>query len=107
VHYELGPVVEQLMFRPNFELGVGSHETLAAFNLEFAYRLTLPQITWRLYVGGGPALGISSTHGETHTGGGLNLLVGARHPGGLFVEVKVGFGQSPVFKAGVGYTFGR
>ncbi len=103
-HVETAPLVEQLRFRPNLEIGVGNDVTLVAVNLEFAY--VFPQSRgWSLYAGGGPALNIIDTASATNSEGGFNLLVGASHEGGLFGELKLGFLDSPDVKIGVGYTF--
>ena len=37
--------------------------------------------------------------------GGVNLLAGLQHRSGTSFEFKVGLGDSPSFKVGVGYTF--
>ena len=71
-HFETAPLVEQLRFRPNLEIGVGNDVTLVAVNLEFAY--LFPQSRgWSLYAGGGPALNIIDTDAATHSEGGFNL----------------------------------
>jgi len=38
-------------------------------------------------------------------GGGLNVLVGVEHAGGLFTELKVGAMDSPSVRFAVGFTF--
>jgi len=38
VHADLGEIVEQLVFRPNVEVGVGNDLTLVAINPEVVYR---------------------------------------------------------------------
>jgi len=103
-HVETAPLVEQLRFRPNVEIGLGDHVTLVALNFEFAYVFPLRQ-PWNLYAGAGPALNIIHTDQDTSAEGGFNLLVGAAHSGGLFVEFKVGTVKSPDVKFGVGYAW--
>ena len=105
VHFEAGPVVERLWFRPNVEIGLGDDMTLVAVNIEFVYRVPIENSTWRLLLGGGPALIISDRNDDTDTGGGLNILVGVEHRNGFFGELKVGVIDSPSVKFGVGYTF--
>ncbi len=111
VHYESAPLVDQLHFRPNLEVGVGDDQTLVAFNFEFAYYVPMGQgrrsSPWDLYIGAGPALVIDHVTNDTNAGGGFNIVVGAQQRHGLFTELKVGFADSPNFKFGVGYTFGR
>ena len=107
VHYETNEIVDRLRFRPNLEIGVGDDVTIVAVNVEFAYRIPLDRTVWALYVGGGPALNLYRTDRDTNPEGGLNFLVGLQHPRGFFTEVKVGALNSPGFKVGAGYTFGR
>ena len=107
VHGEFGPVVEQLYFRPNLEIGVGNDTTLAAINIEFIYKLPVSGGPWSFYVGGGPALIIGRHNGDSDAGGGANIIVGLEHRGGFMTELKVGAVDSPGVKVGVGYTFRR
>jgi hypothetical protein len=103
-HAETAPLIENLHFRPNLEVGVGNDTTLVAFNIEFAYHFP-SQHQWHVYAGGGPALNFIHAGGETASEGGLNLLVGVQHARGLFAEFKVGMLDSPNVKLGVGYAF--
>ena len=103
-HVETAPLIDQLRFRPNVEIGLGNDVTVVAVNLEFAYMFP-SQRSWRLYAGAGPALNIIDTERETNTEGGFNLLIGAAHRDGLFAEFKVGLLDSPDVKLGVGYSF--
>jgi hypothetical protein len=107
IHAELGPVADQLWFRPNLEVGVGDSVTTTAVNFEFAYRLHLRRSEWQPYVGGGPALVLYRAHGDTNAQGGFNILLGIQHERGFFTELKVGFADSPSVKFGVGYEFPR
>jgi hypothetical protein len=103
-HAETAPLVENLHFRPNLEVGIGNDVTLVAFNIEFAYHFPSPR-SWHVYAGAGPALNFIRAQGETNTEGGFNLLVGVQHARGLFAELKVGTLDSPDVKIGVGYAF--
>ncbi len=109
VHYDTGPLIEHLSFRPNAEAGFGDNRTLVALNFEFAYKIPLPDRDWSLYVGGGPAAILTRVDrdGDSNTdaGGGFNILIGFAHYKGLFAEVKVGAIDSPSIKFGVGYSF--
>ena len=109
LHYETEPLVEQVRFKPNFEVGVGNDQTLVAINLEFVGKFPIQSEPWSLYFGAGPALVIDKVNngGGTDTGGGFNILLGIEHKKGLFAELKVGFVDSPSVKFGVGYVFGR
>ena len=103
-HVETAPLLDHLTFRPNVEIGIGNDQTLVAFNFEFAYHFPSNR-TWNIYAGAGPALNLLRFHGETTSGGGLNLLLGVQHERGLFAEFKVGTVDSPNAKLGVGYAF--
>jgi hypothetical protein len=103
-HVETRPLIDQLRFKPNVEIGIGNDLTLVAMNIEFAYVFP-SQRDWNMYAGAGPALVIADTNSDTDSGGGFNLFVGASHDSGLFVEFKVGMVDSPNVKIGVGYSF--
>jgi len=103
-HVETPPLIEELRFKPNVEIGVGNDATVVALNVEFAYVFP-SQRDWNMYAGAGPALIIVDTARDTSSGGGFNMLVGASHSSGLFVEFKVGVVDSPDVKIGVGYSF--
>jgi hypothetical protein len=110
-HFDFGPVVERLRFRPNLEIGFGDDLTLLAVNFEFLYPFPLRQQPWSLYVGGGPAINVYSRDSDgnndddTDVEPGLNILFGVEHRRGLFFEFKVGTIDSPDLKFGIGYTF--
>ena len=105
-HVETAPLLDHLTFRPNAEVGVGHDETLVALNFEFAYSIPLEHQPWRVYLGAGPALVITSPHnGNTTVGGGFNALIGIQHRKGLFAEFKVGGIDSAEVKFAVGYVF--
>ena len=105
-HLETPPLLENLYFRPNAEIGIGNDLSLVSFNVEFAYHFANAS-TWHAYAGAGPALNFIRHAGNTDSEGGFNLLIGVQHSGGLFAEVKAGLQNSPNFKVGVGYAFHR
>ena len=101
---ETKPLVENVHFRPNVEIGVGNDVTLVGINFELAYKFPTKQ-PWRPYVAGGPALNIFRANGESEAQGGFNIALGVEHRGGLFGEVKIGALDSPDFKFGIGFRF--
>ena len=107
VHYESTPILDNLRFKPNLEIGFGDDLTLVALNFEFAYSIPLNNSPWNLYVGAGPALNIYRFRGDSNSQGGFNILLGLQHSRGLFTELKVGAIDSPGVKFGIGYTFRR
>jgi hypothetical protein len=103
-HVETKPLIDRLTFRPNIEIGVGDNVTLAALNFEFAYKFPTRSV-WGVYAGGGPALNIYRSNGNSNAEGGFNILLGVAHRDGLFFEIKAGALDSPNFKFGIGYVF--
>ena len=105
-HYETGPLVDRLHFKPNIEAGFGDDLTLIAINFEFVYKFP-SKGPWNLYAGGGPAINFFSfddvDHSESEPG--FNILVGAESRRGLFFEMKIGAIDSPDLKFGVGWSF--
>jgi len=107
-HVDTPELITSLTFRPNVEVGVGDNRTLAGVNVEFAYWIPITDTDWKVYFPVGPALVITShhgDHGDTNVGGGFNLGVGVQHVRGLFTELKAGFGRSPSVRFSVGYVF--
>jgi hypothetical protein len=105
-HVETAPVVEDVRFRPNIEVGVGDGLTLTAVNFDLVYHFPR-QNGWNLYAGGGPALNVYRVRGNSDGQPGFNVVLGAQHAGGFFVEIKGGALDSPNFKLGFGYVFYR
>lgn len=103
-HVETGPLVENLHFRPNVEVGIGNDVTLVGINFELAYKFPTRR-PWRPYAAGGPALNIVHEDGSSEAQGGFNIALGAEHRGGLFAEIKVGAMDSASFKFGIGFRF--
>ncbi len=109
-HVETAPLMDNLSFRPNAELGLGGDQYLMAFNLEFAYRIPIQGRPMAAYLGAGPTLNIRSRTNilgarQTDLVGGFSFLVGMAHRDGLFSELKVGAMDNPGLKFAVGYTF--
>jgi hypothetical protein len=105
-HLETSALVDRVHFRPNVEIGFGEDIMLIAANMEFVYKFP-SRADWTLYAGGGPALNVYTFDGvdDSATEAGVNIVVGAEHSRGLFVEFKLGLIDSPEFKFGVGWTF--
>jgi hypothetical protein len=105
-HYETGPLVDRLHFKPNLEVGFGDDITHVGVNFEFVYKI-LTRDEWTLYAGGGPAINYYSFDGrdDGETEPGFNAIFGAETSRGLFFEVKLGAPDSPDLKFTVGWTF--
>ena len=110
-HIETKKLFDEVTFRPNAEVGVGDNLTVFTANFEFVYSWDINKHPWRVYAGAGPALvifggsGDRPDHSDSDVGGGFNILIGAQHKKGLFSEIKVGLGDCPEFKFGIGYAF--
>ena len=111
-HLETDRIIPRLTFRPNLELGVGSHITTVAINLELAYWFPLRRQPFDIYAGAGPALLIYSVGrggrfegSDSRLQGGFNFLAGIQHRRGPFGELKLGIIDSPDFKITIGYAF--
>jgi hypothetical protein len=105
-HFESGPLIEALHFKPNIEVGFGDRVTHLGLNFEFVYKFPTDR-DWTLYAGGGPAMNVFSFRDfdGRETEAGMNLVFGAETDRGLFFEVKVGALDSPDLKFAVGWTF--
>lgn len=105
-HYETGPIVDRLHFRPNVEFGFNDDLTHIGLNFEFIYKVFIDN-GWSFYPGVGPAINIYSFDDadDSDTEPGVNFLFGLEHSRGLFFEVKLGVLDSPNLKFGVGWTF--
>ncbi|MBI2834747.1 MAG: hypothetical protein HYX76_10025 [Acidobacteria bacterium] len=104
-HYEAGPLVDRLYFRPSIDAGFGDNVTLAMINLELLYKYPLRNNPWTIYQGSGPAINIYRAGDVTDLRGGVNFIFGLGHSNGFFTEFKVGAVNSPNIKVGIGYTF--
>jgi hypothetical protein len=108
-HYETGPLIDRLHFRPSAELGFGDDITLLGVNFEVVYKLPLDTAPWTLYAGGGPSLNVYSFDeiDDSDNRAGFNGFFGAESERGLFFEVKLGAEGSPRMKFMVGWNFRR
>jgi hypothetical protein len=115
-----------LQLRPGIEAAIGEVTTLLGINVDVLY--TLPGMarsaTWTPYVGGGPNFALSHRgfdpdaediedieernrfdFSDTDFEGGVNFIVGARRPSGMFLEMKAtAYGVSNV-RLLVGFSF--
>lgn len=110
-HVISDPLLPNLTFRPNIEIGLGNNATTVAANIELAYAIPIPKKPFSIYIGAGPALNVYRFDNpiqqdrDTHVGGGFNILFGLEHQNGLMGEIKVGTIDSPDVKFTIGYTF--
>jgi hypothetical protein len=102
------PLAERVWLQPNGDVGIGNDATLVAVNFDAVYRRPLGRKrVWSVYGGGGPALNFYKLLGYTATEAGASAVGGVIHQTGLMTEFRVGFLESPQYRLGVGYAFGR
>ncbi len=113
-HLQWGDVAPQLDFVPGLDLGFGDNTTLVSLNGDFHYRIDT-KTQWQPYVGGGvgihfisfdnagPGIDDSDTQAGGHFIAGADVATKGRSR--FFAEIKLGFGDSPDFKALAGWSF--
>jgi hypothetical protein len=114
-HLQWGDVAPSLDFVPSVDLGFGDNATLVSINGDFRYRLDT-RTTWQPYLGGGIGIHFISVNNagpfgqdasDTQAGG--HFLAGAdvatQNHSRFFVEMKLGFADSPDFNALAGWSF--
>ncbi len=100
-------LTQRVSFRPNAELGFGSDQTTLSGNVEFVVWVPFPNSDWSAYLGGGPSANFVKAGGDSHTGGGLNILVGFQNKQGIFAEIKTGTAFAPGLRVVAGYVLKR
>jgi hypothetical protein len=103
-HIETSPLVDNLRFRPNVDVGLGDNATSIGLNFDFTYMFTAGK-PWNIYAGAGPAINWFNVDDSSEMDGGFNIILGTRQRDGMFFELKVGAVGSPDLKFGVGFTF--
>jgi len=113
-HFDFGRFARHLRWQPNVEVGVGSDQTVVAWNIfEVAYRFAGRWDRWSPYLGGGMGLNVYGGRDgildDTTSRVGVSALGGIEKglSGGdrMFLEAKVGLDDSPDLKLTVGWTF--
>ena len=114
-HLQWGDVAPSLDFVPSVDLGFGDNLTLVSINGDFRYRLDT-RTTWQPYLGGGVGIHFWSYNNDgpfgqdaSSTEAGGHFLAGAdvatQSNSRFFLELKLGFADSPDFKALAGWSF--
>lgn len=111
VHVESPPLRRRITFLPSIHAGAGDRMRALSANLEFVLRPYPNGSTWEAYLGGGPSVNAywwdEVNRLEQEVGIGGNLVIGIEYESKIFLEFRVGFGNSPHSKIGIGFTFGR
>ena len=113
-HLQWGDVAPQLDFVPSIDLGFGDNRTLVSVNGDFHYRIDT-KTQWQPYAGGGIGIhfisfdnpGPGRDNSVTRAGGCFiaGADVATKGHSRFFAELKLGLGDSPNFKAMVGWSF--
>lgn len=95
--------------RPGLDGGFGDGLRLATFNVDFVYLIPLGQGTWTLVTGGGPAVVLTRLSDDrfdlgTEVSAGASYLFGFAHDNGFFTDIRLGGGNVPGLKFGVGWA---
>ena len=113
-HLQWGDIAPHLDFVPGVDLGFGDNATIVSVNGDFHYRLDT-RTQWQPYVGGGVGIHFVSFDNpgpgpdNSETQGGGHFIAGAdvatKGSSRFFAELKLGFGDSPDFRALAGWSF--
>ena len=109
-HLQWNGIAPQMAFVPGADIAFGNDLTLVSLNGDFHYQIGATT-KWRPYVGGGVGFHFPQDTGsggsDMYTGG--HFIFGAAVPlqtgGRFFTEMKLGFNDSPDFKALAGWNF--
>jgi hypothetical protein len=103
-HFETGELFRNFRFRPGIDGGFGGDFTLATINVEFLYHFAFGRSGWSVYQGGGPAVVLLRRNDDSSVHAGSFFTFGFAHENGFFTDFKIGTGNAPTLKFGVGYT---
>ena len=103
-HFETGELFRNFRFRPGIDGGFGGDFTLATINVEFLYYFSFGRSGWSVYQGGGPAVVLLRANDDSSVHAGSFFTFGFAHENGFFTDFKIGTGNAPTLKFGVGYT---
>ena len=109
-HLQWTGIAPQVAFVPGADLAFGSDLTLVSLNGDFHYQIA-SNTKWQPYVGGGVGFHFPSGDkaGTNDMYGGGHFILGAavamQGSGRFFTEMKLGFADSPDFKAIAGWNF--
>lgn len=118
-HIDFGHFARHIRLQPNLEIGFGDNLMLVAVNLEGSYRFAANWDVWTPYIGAGPGINFYSWDDDafpdnegfddSETEFGFNVLGGIEkglsNGDRFFLELKLGFADSPDIKITAGWTF--
>ena len=109
VFYQTPDIGGRFRLRTGLDGGFGDGLRLGTINIDFVYLLPLGNGPWKFLTGGGPTILLTrfaddnfDTGTEVSAGG--SWLLGFAHENGFFSEFRIGGGNVPSLKMGVGWT---
>ena len=109
VFYQTPDIGGRFRLRTGLDGGFGDGLRLGTINIDFVYLLPLGNGPWKFLTGGGPTILLTrfaddnfDTGTEVSAGG--SWLLGFAHENGFFTEFRIGGGNVPSLKMGVGWT---
>jgi hypothetical protein len=108
VFYQTPDIGGRFRLRTGLDGGFGEGLRLGTVNIDFVYLLPLGSGPWKFLTGGGPTIVLTRLAdfpdaGTEVTAGG-SWLLGFAHDNGFFSEFRLGGGNVPALKMGVGWA---
>jgi hypothetical protein len=110
VFYQTPDIGGRFRLRSGLDGGFGEGLRLGTINVDFVYLLPLGNGPWKFLTGGGPTIVFTRYADEpydqlgTEWSAGGSYLLGFAHDNGFFTEFRLGGGNVPALKFGVGYA---
>jgi hypothetical protein len=109
VFYQTPDIGGRFRLRSGIDGGFGEGLRLATINIDFAYFIPLGGGPWKFLTGGGPTIVFTRLADDTFDSGtevtaGGSWLLGFSHDNGFFTEFRMGGGNVPSLKMGVGWA---
>jgi hypothetical protein len=109
VFYQTPDIGGRFRLRGGLDGGFGQDIRLGTVNIDFVYLLPLGPGPWKFLTGGGPTIVLLHSADDTHDTGteltaGGSWLLGFAHDSGFFAEFRIGGGNVPSLKMGVGWA---
>lgn len=109
VFYQTPDIGGRFRLRTGLDGGFGQDLRLGTINVDFVYLLPLGTGPWKFLTGGGPTIVLTRFTSDLYESGtevtaGGSWLLGFAHDNGFFTEFRIGGGNVPALKMGVGWA---
>jgi hypothetical protein len=109
VFYQTPDIGGRFRLRTGLDGGFGEDLRLGTINVDFVYLLPLGNGPWKFLTGGGPTIVLTRYASDLYESGtevtaGGSWLLGFAHDNGFFTEFRIGGGNVPALKMGVGWA---